>query len=161
MTKNETQNTPSIQVNAQYIKDLSFEAPGMPQILTEITAAPEISVNVDIQVSKTNQENMFTVELNAKAAAQTVDTKKPVFICELTYGALVTLNVPQEHLEPVLLVEIPHLLFPYARSIIANATREAGLPPLQINPIDFAGLYQAKVQQIQAQKAAEEQKGNK
>jgi preprotein translocase subunit SecB len=161
MTQNETQNIPSIQVNAQYIKDLSFEAPGMPQILTEITAAPEINVNVDIQVNKTNQENIFTVELNAKAAAQTADTKKPVFICELTYGALVTLNVPQEHLEPVLLVEIPHLLFPYARSIIANTTREAGLPPLQINPIDFAGLYQAKIQQIQAQKAAEEQKENK
>ena len=158
MTKNETQNMPSIQVNAQYIKDLSFEAPSMPQILTEITAAPEINVNVDIQVNKTNQEGVFTVELNAKAAAQTVDTKKPVFICDVTYGALVTLNVPQEHIEPVLLVEIPHLLFPYVRSIVSNTTREAGLPPLQINPIDFAGLYQAKIQSIQAQKEAEGKK---
>ena len=158
MTKNETQNMPSIQINAQYIKDLSFEAPGMPQVLTEITSAPDINVNVDIQVSKTNQDNVFTVELNAKAVAQTADTKKPVFICDLTYGALVTLNVPQEHIEPVLLVEIPHLLFPYVRSIVSNTTREAGLPPLQINPIDFAGLYQAKIQSIQAQKEAEGKK---
>lgn len=161
MTTNETKNIPSIQVNAQYIKDLSFEAPAMPQILTELTAAPEINVNVDIQVSKTNQENVFTVDLNAKASAQTADTKKPVFICDLTYGALVTLNVPAEHLEPVLLVEIPHLLFPYVRSIVSNTTREAGMPPLQINPIDFAGLYQAKIQQIQAQKEAEAQKEDK
>lgn len=161
MTKNKTQNMPSIQVNAQYIKDLSFEAPGMPQILTEITAAPEINVNVDIQVNKTNQENVFTVELNAKAGAQTADTKKPVFICDLTYGALVTLNVPAEHVEPILLVEIPHLLFPYVRSIVSNTTREAGMPPLQINPIDFAGLYQAKIQQLQAQKEAEAKKEDK
>ncbi len=156
MTENATQNTPNIQINAQYIKDLSFEAPSMPQILTEITTAPAISVNVDIQVNKTNQENVFTVELNAKAAAQTSDTKKALFICELTYGAMVTLNVPKEHMEPVLLVEVPHLLFPYARAIIANTTREAGLPPLQINPIDFAGLYQAKIQQLQAKQAKEE-----
>lgn len=156
MTENATQNTPNIQINAQYIKDLSFEAPSMPQILTEITTAPAISVNVDIQVNKTNQDNVFTVELNAKAAAQTSDTKKALFICELTYGAMVTLNVPKEHMEPVLLVEVPHLLFPYARAIIANTTREAGLPPLQINPIDFAGLYQAKIQQLQAEQAKEE-----
>ena len=104
MTENASQNVPNIQINAQYIKDLSFEAPLLPQILTEITAAPAISVNVDIQVNKTNQENVFTVELVAKAAAQTSDTQKALFICELTYGALVTLNVPKEHTEPVLLV---------------------------------------------------------
>lgn len=147
MTENEAQNVPNIQVNAQYVKDLSFEAPALPQILSEITATPSINVNVDIQVNKTQQENVFTVDLNVKAAAQTADTKKALFICELTYGALVTLDLPKEHMEPVLLVEIPHLLFPYARSIVANTTREAGLPPLQINPIDFASLYREKIQQ--------------
>ena len=151
MTENQNQNVPNIQVNAQYIKDLSFEAPALPQILTEITSAPAIGVNVDIQVNKTDRENMFTVELNVKASAQTADTKKPIFICELTYGALVTLEVPKEHIEPILLVEIPQLLFPYARSIVANTTREAGLPPLQINPIDFGTLYREKVAQAQAQ----------
>ncbi len=153
MTENEAQNVPSIQVNAQYIKDLSFEAPALPQILSEITTTPLISVNVDIQVNRTDNEKMFTVDLNFKAAAQTADTKKAVFICELTYGALVTLDVPAEHLEPVLLVEIPHLLFPAARAIIASTTREAGLPPLQINPIDFATLYRQKVEQNAQQKA--------
>ncbi len=154
MTENEAQNVPSIQVNAQYIKDLSFEAPALPQILTEITSTPTISVNVDIQVSRTDNDKMFTVDLNIKGAAQTSDTKKAIFICELTYGALVTLDVPVEHLEPVLLVEIPHLLFPSARAIIANTTREAGLPPLQINPIDFATLYRQKVEQNAQKEAA-------
>lgn len=153
MTENETQNVPSIQVNAQYIKDLSFEAPALPQILTELTSSPAISVNVDIQVNKTDKQNMFTVDLNVKAAAQTADTHKALFICELTYGALVTLDVPAEHVEPILLVEVPHLLFPYARAIVANTTREAGLPPLQINPIDFASLYRQKVEQEAAKTA--------
>ncbi len=148
MTENSNQNVPNIQVNAQYIKDLSFEAPSLPFILSELTQAPAINVNVDIQVSKTEQENMFVVDLSVKAAAQTADTHKAVFICELTYGALVTLNdVPSEHREPILLIEIPQLLFPYARAIVANVTREAGLPPLQINPIDFASLYREKVAQ--------------
>ncbi len=145
MAQNEQQNVPSIQITAQYVKDLSFEAPGLPHILNEITAAPAISVNVDVAVNKGPADNTFTVDLNVKAAAQTADSKKPVFICELTYGAGVSLNVPKEHLEPVLLVEIPHLIFPYARAIIANTTREAGLPPLQINPIDFGSLYQEKL----------------
>lgn len=149
MPTNETQNVPNVQINTQYIKDLSFEAPALPMILTELKSAPAISVNVDVQVNKTAQENVYTVELTTKAAAQTQDTKKAVFICELTYGALVTLNIPQEHVEPVLLIEIPHLLFPYVRAIIANTTREAGLPPLQVNPIDFASLYRNKVQEMQ------------
>lgn len=153
MTENSNQNVPNIQVNAQYIKDLSFEAPSLPFVLSEMTQPPAINVNVDIQVNKTEQENMFVVDLSVKAAAQTVNTQKAVFICELTYGALVTLNVPAEHKEPVLLIEIPQLLFPYARAIVANITREAGLPPLQINPIDFASLYREKVAQTaQAQK---------
>lgn len=160
MTKNETQNIPNIQVNSQYIKDLSFEAPGMPHVLAEMTTAPAISVNVDIQVNKTPQDNMFTVDLNAKVAAQTAETKKALFLCELTYGSLVTLNLPPEHIEPVLLVEIPHLLFPSLRAIIANTTREAGLPPLQINPIDFASLYRAKLQQDQ-QNAETKEKSKK
>ncbi len=150
MAQNEQQNTPNIQIMSQYVKDLSFEAPGLPNILSEITTATAISVNVDVQVNKGGADNTYTVDLNIKAAAQTADTKKPVFICELTYGAAVALNIPQEHVEPVLLIEIPHLIFPYARAIIANTTREAGLPPLQINPIDFGALYQNRAAAQQA-----------
>ncbi len=149
MAKNEEKNMPSIQINAQYIKDLSFEGPALPGILAEMTTPPQIAVDIDVKVAKA-ADNVFGVDLTIKANATKQEDKKTVFICELTYGGLVTLNVPAEHVEPLLLIEIPHLLFPYARAIMANTTREAGLPPLQINPVDFAALYRQKVESQQA-----------
>ena len=140
----EQQPTGSIQINAQYVKDLSFEAPALPMILSEIKGAPAISVDIDVKANKAG-EKLYTVDLTVKTKAVKSDDQKVVFICELTYGGLVTLDVPAEHIEPLLLVEIPHLLFPYARAIIANTTREAGLPPLQINPVDFATLYRQRL----------------
>ena len=144
MTQNEQQKAPSVQILSQYIKDLSFEAPALPQVLSEMTAVPAITVDIDVRVNKTDNAKLFTVDLHIKGTAKRSDDNRNIFICELLYGALVSADVPQEHLEPILVVQIPHLLFPYARSIVANITREAGLPPLQINPIDFASLYQEK-----------------
>lgn len=145
MEQKEAKNLPNIQINAQYIKDLSFEGPALPGILAEMKAPPAISVDIDTSVSR-NGDNLYTVELTIKANASRADDQRTIFICELTYGGLVTLNVPEAHVEPILLVEIPHFLFPYARAIVANTTREAGLPPLQINPVDFAALYRQKIE---------------
>ena len=140
----------TIQINAQYVKDLSFEGPNLPMILSEMKTAPSISVNIDVKANK-GADKVYTVDLTVKTKAVKPDDQKVVFICELTYGGLVTLDVPAEHVEPLLLVEIPHLLFPYARSIIANTTREAGLPPLQINPVDFAALYRQRLSEQKTQ----------
>lgn len=145
MEQKEAKNVPNIQINAQYIKDLSFEGPALPGILAEMKAPLAISVDIDTSVSR-NGDNLYTVELTIKANASRADDQRTIFICELTYGGLVTLNVPEDHVEPILLVEIPHFLFPYARAIVANTTREAGLPPLQINPVDFAALYRQKIE---------------
>ena len=145
MAENEAKNTGMIQINAQYVKDLSFEGPALPMILSELKGAPSISVDIDVKANR-GAEKIYMVDLTVKTKAVKPDDQKVVFICELTYGGLVTLDVPPEHVEPLLLVEIPHLLFPYARAIIANTTREAGLPPLQINPVDFAALYRQRVQ---------------
>ncbi len=140
----EQQNTPNVQVNAQYIKDFSFEAPKMPFILSQLTEAPHININIDVNASVVNKEqNLYTVDLIVKAEAKAKE--EVAFICELTYGALVTLNLPEEHVKPVLLVEVPHLLFPFVRSLIANTTRESGLPPLSLNPIDFSALYRERI----------------
>lgn len=139
----EEKKEPNLQILSQYIKDLSFEAPNLPEILTSMQKAPEIAVNVDVQVQK--KEENFTVALNIKAEA--AEGKKTVFLTELSYEALVLADVPAEHLEPVLLVEIPLLMFPFARAIISNITRDAGFPALQIAPIDFAKLYLEKKQQ--------------
>ncbi len=146
-------NAPAVQIIAQYVKDLSFEAPGLPAMLLGMTTPPAITVDIDVKVNKTDQDGVFTVELTIKANATAGEDKKTLFICELVYGGLVAMNVPKEHLEPMLLVEIPHLLFPYARAIISNITRDAGLPPLQVNPIDFAALYRQRSAQNQQEKA--------
>ena len=154
MTENNQKNhTPTLQINAQYIKDLSFEAPNMPFALLELKAPPEININIDLKAGKTKNEKLFTVDLTLRLNAKTKENDKTLFLCELVYGALVTLEAPENAHEPILMVEVPHLIFPYARAIIGNLIREAGLPSLQINPIDFAGLYQAKLAEKEKAKA--------
>ena len=151
MTENKSSN--QIQINMQYIKDMSFEAPDMPLSLLQIKSAPAININVDLHANKTNNEKNYMVDLTVRVKADNKETNKTLFLCELTYGALVTLEIPDEAREPALMVEIPHMIFPYARQIVGSMIQQAGFPALQINPIDFMGLYQQK--KAQAQKAPE------
>ena len=125
-------------VNAQYIKDLSFENPRAPQSLTQQTSPPSVEINIDVKAQTVGPEN-YEVVLTMKASAKSqTDT---LFLVELTYGAIVTVhNVPQAMMGHVLLVETPRLMFPFARNIIAETTRDGGFPPLMINPVDFAEL---------------------
>lgn len=146
------QQGPVVQINSQYAKDLSFEAPNLPFILTELKTAPKVTVGIDVKAGKTQVKDAYTVELNISVNAQKADDNKTLFLCELTYGAHVSLNVPTDQVEPILLVEIPHLLFPYARAIVANTIREGGMPALQINPVDFAYLYREKLKNSQSKK---------
>ena len=125
-------------VNAQYIKDLSFENPRAPQSLTQQTAAPAVEINVDVNAQALSPET-YEVVLTVKAGAKI--NGETLFIAELTYGAVVTVrNVSRDALPAALLVETPRLMFPFARNIIADATRDGGFPPLMINPIDFTEL---------------------
>ncbi len=147
------QAKPALQINSQYIKDFSFEAPNMPFLSALMKETPKVDIGININASCVNkEEKLFTVEVALKANAKSDD--KVAFICELTYGALVSLNVPDEHVQPLLLVEVPHLLFPFIRSIIANTTREAGMMPLTLAPIDFAMLYRSRLEQEAKNKKA-------
>lgn len=139
------QNLPFLQVNIQYIKDLSFELPDAPMIFQELrNGAPDI--NVDVNVSgRTLGENVFESTLTLRVSGDL--NGKPVFIAELAYAGVFTISVPKEDLQPVLLIECPRLLFPFARSIISNVTGEGGLPPIALQPIDFAGLYRQRMEQ--------------
>lgn len=122
-------------INAQYIKDLSFENPNAPNSLRQ-TAPPAVEINVDVKAQGVGPDN-YEVVLNINATAKVENDT--LFLVELSYGALVTVrNVPQEVLTSVVLVETPRLLFPFARNIVAETTRDGGFPPLMINPIDFA-----------------------
>ena len=125
-------------INAQYIKDLSFENPRAPQSLMQQAGPPSVDINVDVNVQSVGAEN-YEVVLNIKAGAKAQD--ETLFLVELAYAGIVTVrNVPQQMLGPVVLVEVPRLLFPFARNIIAETTRDGGFPPLMINPIDFSEL---------------------
>ena len=136
-------------LNAQYIKDLSFENPRAPQSLIQQTTQPSVDINVDVKAQNLGPE-VFEVVLTISATARSQD--EPVFLVELAYGTVVTVkNTPQEMLAPLILVETPRIVFPFARAIIANATRDGGFPPLMINPIDFAELLRR--QQVDAQVA--------
>ena len=145
-----------VAINAQYIRDLSFENPNAPQIMAEMREPPQIEVKVDVKV-RSLAEAVFEVVLSISASATIND--KNAFVAELEYGAVVTLGseLPQEHYGAVLLIEIPRMLFPFARQIIGDATREGGFPPLLLNPIDFADLYR---RQQEAQQQAGPGNGN-
>lgn len=130
---------PPIVIGAQYIKDLSFENPLGPDALAQLTEAPEVGIEIRTNV-RNLAENTYEVTLLIRGEA--VANEKTVFIVELTYGGIITVsNVPEESIEPILSIDAPRHLFPFARSIIANLTRDGGFPPMMINPIDFAALY--------------------
>jgi preprotein translocase subunit SecB len=125
-------------INAQYIKDLSFENPRAPASLRQQAATPSVEINVDVKAQSLAAEN-YEVVLTIKASAKVAE--ETLFIIELVYGAVVTVrNVAPEFVSPVMLVETPRLMFPFARNIIAETTRDGGFPPLMINPIDFGDL---------------------
>lgn len=151
------QAQPGLIINTQYIKDLSFETPLMPGILSEMKEAPKVDIKVDVSAAKLNNNNVYTVDL--KFNIETKSGDKVLFICELDYGCVVTLNLPEDHIEPVLLIEAPRYLFPFARNIIADVTRESSLPPLMIAPIDFVDLYR-KRKGINQEKSEEGKKVN-
>ena len=126
---------PQLGIRTQYIKDLSFENPSTPNRSPEAERAPDIQVNVQVQVGRLDQTN-FEVTLQITANAR--HEEKPVFLVELTYAGVFTLvGIPQEALEPTLLVECPRLLFPFARRIVADVTRDGAsprFPPLLLGP---------------------------
>jgi preprotein translocase subunit SecB len=135
-----------LTIHGQYIKDMSFENPRAPQSLIE-QKQPQLNLNVNV-ATKQFEAKTFEVTLTIEANAQTPE-KEPLFVLELVYAGTVTLgDVPNDSVGPLLLIEVPRLLFPFARAIVANATREAGFPPLNIAPVDFVALYR---QQLAAQ----------
>jgi preprotein translocase subunit SecB len=144
----QTQQPPGIHVLGQYIKDLSFENPGAPKSLRASEGAPKLSVNVNVG-ARAQSETDFEIELKVDAKATRND--ETLFIVEVVYaGVFQVRNVPREHIQPVLLIECPRLLFPFARQIVADATRQGGFPPLMIDPVDFAALYRQRVAELAA-----------
>lgn len=168
-------------VNIQYVKDMSFEVPNAPTIYTQLRSQPMVNINLDVQARRLQEgQNVFEVTLLVKAEAvegpspnsafgpngqdnisavtSLGDAPSPaqtVFVAELAYSGVFTLNnLPENAVEPVLLVECPRILFPFARNILADITRDGGFPPVMLQPVDFVALWQSRRQQApQAEQA--------
>jgi preprotein translocase subunit SecB len=130
---------PSFSIRGQYIKDLSFENPHAPHSLLAMDAQPKIEVGVDLKAQRLNEE-IFEVTLHISARA--LNETNTLFLVDLVYGGIFELkNVPDERLDPTVLIDCPFVLFPFARRVIADVTRDGGFPPLMLDPIDFHSLY--------------------
>lgn len=141
---------PTLNILAQYVKDLSFENPGAPLSLKGQNKAPSISINVNVNANPlADKEFDVTLTLNARA---NVDTNV-LFNVELVYGGVFRLrNIPEAQLAPLLMIEAPRVLFPFARHVLANTVQLGGFPPLMMEPVDFQQLYLQNLASMQAQK---------
>ncbi|WP_321395759.1 protein-export chaperone SecB [Emcibacter sp.] len=141
-----------VGILGQYIKDLSFENPTPAQTLQKLAnEKPSMDINVNLNARQLGEE-VYEVDLKISSTAKAGEDT--AFVVELVYSGLFgAKNVPPEALQPFLMIEAPRMLFPFARRIVADATRDGGFPPLMLEPIDFAGLYAQQVQQAKVQAA--------
>ena len=154
VTSNEEDNGEvQISILGQYIKDLSFENPTPAQTIQKLsTEQPSMNINVNLNAQQMGDD---VYEVDLKITATALSGEDTAFVADLLYSGLFGIkNLPEDQLQPFLMVEAPRQIFPFARRILSDITRDGGFPPLMLEPIDFAKLYH---QQIQA--AAEQQAG--
>jgi preprotein translocase subunit SecB len=144
-----------LNVLVQYTKDLSFENPNAPRSLGPQQAQPQISIQINVSANGIG-EQQYEVTLSIEGKAETDGTI--LFNFELAYAGVFRIqNVPDENLHPVIMIECPRLLFPFAREIIATAVRDGGFPPLLLDPVDFVGLYRQQLANQAAQPPQQQQ----
>jgi preprotein translocase subunit SecB len=142
-------NGPRLIVNTQYVKDFSFENPNSPKSLLPSNERPGIDIHIDMKAQRL-QEEVFELALTITAKASRKE--EVVFMVDLTYAGVFTIQgVKEEELSSVLMVDAPTILFPFARRIVADVTRDGGFPPLMLEPIDFQGLYIQQRERAQAE----------
>lgn len=143
----------NIKILGQYIKDLSFEVPSAPQIFLEENQKPDINLSVDIDAKKISEDGAYDVTLKISAHASAAEKK--LFICEVSYSGIFMLSeISDADVEQVLLIYCPNILFPFVRRIVTHIVIDGGFPPLMIEPINFAELYQKRQETINNQSPA-------
>ena len=140
---------PSMNMIGQYIRDLSFENPGAPGTMLAGGTNPAFNVSISVGVKKQDDET-YAVELTLNAKANRAETL--LFSVELVYGGVFRLrNMPEAQLSPLLMIECPRLIFPFARQVLASVTQQGGFPPLMMEPVDFAAIYRQNLAKLAAQ----------
>lgn len=132
-----------VNVHAQYVKDFSFENPNAPDILRPNNSRPNMDINITIDAVKIkDDENPNLYESAMTLTVKATRDDKTMFITEIVYAALVSIvDAPPERVNPILYVDLPQMMFPFARQMISSATGAGGFPPLMMNPIDFRSMY--------------------
>lgn len=145
-----------MQVMAQFIRDLSFENVLAQGSLVMPAVQPDIQVQVSLDARKREAEHHFEVISKYRIESKNKETGKTLFLLELEYGGVFHIEgVPQEQLHPFLLIECPRIVFPFARRIIADVTRDGGFPTLNLDMIDFVALYRQELLRQQQQRGAQ------
>lgn len=140
---------PQVGLISQYIKDLSFENPNAPAVY-QWQGQPQIDVQFNIGSTKVAEDGHQVHEVVLKVDVRAVAADKTAFVVDLSYAGLFGLrNVPEDQVRPFLLAEAPRLMFPFARRVLADVTRDGGFPPLLLEPIDFGQLYLAQADQAE------------
>jgi preprotein translocase subunit SecB len=137
---------PQLNVVAQYIKDFSFENPNAPQSLSLGAQPPQIGIQINVNAKPLAGNDVeVTLKLEGKAEMD----GKLMFSFDLEFAGVFRIqNIPQESMNPVVMIECPRLLFPFAREVIATTVRNGGFPPLLLDPVDFVGLYRQKMGEL-------------
>lgn len=142
---------PNLRIVAHFIRDLSFENVAAQQGAAQAQGTPEIGVMVNLDGGSI-ADTRYQLGMKITATAKVGESTR--FIAELDYvGVFDITGVPKEHMHPFLFIECPRQLFPYARRVIADVTRDGGYPPLMLDNVDFAALYKQKLDEMRAQPA--------
>ena len=150
---------PKMNVLAQFVRDISFENI-LAQKGVQGEVQPDVQVQVNLDAKKRSAENQYEVVIKLKIDSKSKSAGEQLFLLEMDYAGVFNIeNVPEEQLHPYLLIECPRILFPFARRIVADATRDGGYPPLLLDMVDFAGIYTAEVKRRQEAAAAEKAEG--
>lgn len=138
-----TAGAPTLNVISQFIRDLSFENPKGGGQLFRPDQPPALAVQVNVN-AKPLSDTEYEVDLLIEAKAET--NGSVMFAIELQYAGLFrVLNIPKDQVHPLILIECPRILFPFAREIIATTVRNGGFPPLLLDPVDFSALYRQRM----------------
>ena len=141
-------NSPRFLIKGQYIKDLSFENPHSPHSLIALDEKPRIDVNVELKIQRFNEQHFeVTLHLGARAMGK----ESTLFLLELDYAGIVQfINIAEDKMEMILHIDCAFVLFPFARRVISDVTRDGGFPPLMLEPIDFHSLFLQHKQKVTA-----------
>jgi len=132
------EKVPPFVIHKEYIKDLSFEMPSAPKIFFNTDVEATTEVNIEINASKIN-DKLFNIDLHLVISNK--NKEQALFLIDLTYSALSTLNVEESEIKKILLINIPYIIFPSVITMVANLTRESGFPPLIMGPVNFEEMF--------------------